>query len=54
MSISEKQKHQLKKFIKELEHHKGRHTELVSVYIPQSYDMIKIINHLDQEKVPDR
>jgi len=50
MKITEKQKHELKKFIKELERHKGRHTELVSVYIPQGYDIIKIINHLDQEK----
>jgi peptide chain release factor subunit 1 len=50
MQITEKQKHQLKKLIKELEVHKGRHTELVSVYIPQGYDIIKIINHLDQEK----
>lgn len=50
MSITEKQKHGLKKFIKDLEKHRGRHTELVSVYIPQGYDIIKIINHLDQEK----
>src|SRR3989339_211267 len=50
MSITEKQKYQLKKFIKELEKHKGRHTELVSVYIPQGYDITKIINHLEQEK----
>jgi peptide chain release factor subunit 1 len=50
MALSEKQKHDLKKFIKELEKHRGRHTELVSVYIPQGYDMNKIINHLDQEK----
>ncbi len=50
MQITEKQKYQLKKFIKELEKHKGRHTELVTVYIPQGYDIIKIINHLEQEK----
>lgn len=50
MNLTEKQKHQLKKFIKELEEHKGRHTELVSVYIPQGYDIGKIINHLEQEK----
>ena len=50
MQITEKQKYQLKKFIKELERHRGRHTELVSVYIPQNYDIIKIINHLEQEK----
>jgi len=50
MQITEKQKYQLKKFIKELEPHRGRHTELVSVYIPKDYDIIKIINHLEQEK----
>jgi len=50
MSISEKQKHELKKFIKELGTYRGSHTELVSVYIPHGYDIIKIINHLDQEK----
>ncbi|MAH02174.1 MAG: peptide chain release factor aRF-1 [Candidatus Woesearchaeota archaeon] len=50
MQITEKQKYQLKKLIKKLEKHKGRHTELVSVYIPKDYDIIKIINHLDQEK----
>ena len=48
MAITEKQKHQLKKFIKELEAHRGRHTELVSVYIPQGYEMTKIIYHLDR------
>jgi len=50
MQITENQKYQLKKFIKELEQHRGRHTELVTVYIPKNYDIIKIINHLDQEK----
>jgi len=50
MSITEKQKHQLKKFIKELEQYRGRHTELVTVYIPKDYDIIKVIHHLDQEK----
>jgi len=50
MQITEKQKYQLKKFIKELGGYRGRHTELVSVYIPKDYDIIKIINHLEQEK----
>jgi len=50
MTLNEKQKHDLKKFIKELENFKGRHTELVSVYTPKGYDLIKIIQHLDQEK----
>lgn len=50
MALTEKQRHDLKKFIKNLEQHRGRHTELVSVYIPSGYDINKIINHLDQEK----
>ena len=50
MTLSEKQKHDLKKFIKELEQYKGRHTELVSVYTPKGYDLNKIIQHLEQEK----
>lgn len=49
-SLLEKQKYELKKFIKELQKHRGRHTELVSVYIPSGYDMNKIINHLSQEQ----
>ena len=50
MEITEKQKHELKKFVKELEQYRGRHTELVSVYVPQGYDLGKIINHLEEEK----
>src|SRR3989344_2044853 len=50
MSLTEKQKHELKKFVKELELYRGKHTELVSVYVPQDYEMIKIIQHLEQEK----
>jgi len=50
MSLTEAERFHLKKFIKELEKFKGRHTELVSVYIPQDYDMNKIINHLAQEQ----
>lgn len=45
-----RQKLQFKKFIRELEAVRGRHTELVSVYIPADYDMIKIIQHLQQEQ----
>lgn len=50
MPLTEKQKHDLKRFVKELESYSGRHTEFVTVYIPQGYDIIKIIQHLDQEK----
>jgi len=48
MNTKEKQK--LKKFIRELKGYRGRHTELVSVYIPADYDLIKIIQHLQQEQ----
>ena len=50
MAISEIQRFELKRLIKELEKCKGRHTELVSVYVPSGYDMNKIINHLAQEQ----
>ncbi|MEK6983600.1 MAG: peptide chain release factor aRF-1 [Nanoarchaeota archaeon] len=50
MSLTEAQRFNLKKIIKELENFRGRHTELVSVYIPQDYDLNKIINHLAQEQ----
>ncbi len=50
MALTEAQRYHLKKLIKELENYKGRHTELVSVYIPQDYDLNKIINHLAQEQ----
>lgn len=49
MALTEQQKHKLKKFIKDLSTYRGRHTELVSVYIPQDYDINKIIQHLSQE-----
>ncbi len=45
-----KQKLALKKLIRKLESIRGRHTELVSVYIPVGYDIIKIIQHLQQEQ----
>ncbi|MFH1134322.1 MAG: peptide chain release factor aRF-1 [Nanoarchaeota archaeon] len=50
MELTGHQQYALKKFIKELEQHKGRHTELVSVYIPQGYELTKIIAHLAQEQ----
>ena len=44
------QKYKIRKFVKELEGIRGRHTELVSVYVPAGYDLNKIINHLQQEQ----
>ncbi len=48
--ISAKQKRRLKQFVNQLKEYRGRHTELVSVYIPAGYDLNKIINHLQQEQ----
>jgi len=48
--ISAQQRYKLKHFVKELEGYKGRHTELVSVYIPEGYDLNKIVNHIAQEQ----
>jgi peptide chain release factor subunit 1 len=50
MALSSADRFHLKKFIKDVEQHKGRHTELVSVYVPQGYDLNKIISHLSQEQ----
>lgn len=49
-TINAAQRFKLKKFIKELEQYRGRHTELVTVYVPVDYDMNKIIAHLYEEQ----
>tara|TARA_Y100000034_G_scaffold123434_1_gene170175 strand:- start:3007 stop:4092 length:1086 start_codon:yes stop_codon:yes gene_type:complete len=43
-------KQELKKLIKQLKAIRGRHTELVSVYIPAGYNLDKIIAHLQEEQ----
>lgn len=48
--MNTKEKQRLRKIINELSLIRGRHTELVSVYIPAGYDIIKIIQHLEQEQ----
>ena len=48
--LSAKQQHDLKKFVKELEQYKGRHTELVTIYVPAGYELVKIIQQLQQEQ----
>src|SRR3989344_2774624 len=48
--MDSKQKQKLKKFVRQLEQIRGRHTELVSVYVPSGYDITKIIQHLQQEQ----
>src|SRR3989344_5940992 len=48
--MNPKQKLELKKIIRELSQIRGRHTELVSVYVPAGYDLNKIIGHLQEEQ----
>ncbi|NQU97846.1 peptide chain release factor aRF-1 [Candidatus Woesearchaeota archaeon] len=48
--MTAKARYKLKQFVKELEVHRGRHTELISVYIPEGYDLNKINSHLAQEQ----
>src|SRR3989344_8715729 len=48
--MNTKQKKKLLRFIKELEQYKGRHTELVSIYIPAGYDLNKIVQHVQSEQ----
>jgi peptide subunit release factor 1 (eRF1) len=48
--ISQQARQKLKHFVKELENFRGRHTELVSVYVPTGYNLDGIINHLQQEQ----
>lgn len=50
MPIEKEQKFKLKKLIKELEAIRGRHTELVSVYIPVGYNIVDIITQLKEEQ----
>ncbi|MCG8408104.1 MAG: peptide chain release factor aRF-1, partial [Phycisphaerales bacterium] len=48
--VSAKERHKLKQFLKEMRSYRGRHTELVSVYVPSGYEMSAIINHLQEEQ----
>lgn len=50
MALTSRQRRELLNFIKQLDQIRGRHTELVSVYIPAGYDLNKIMNHLAQEQ----
>ncbi len=50
MRLSAKDKVHLKHFIKEIEQIKGRHTELISVYIPAGYEVTGKLNQLQQEQ----
>jgi peptide chain release factor subunit 1 len=48
--MEEAQRFKLEELIVELSKYKGRHTELVTVYVPQGYSLISIAKQLEQEK----
>src|SRR3989344_1345662 len=48
--IDTKKKYKLKRFISQLKQVRGRHTELVTVYIPKDYSILKVTQQLAQEK----
>jgi peptide chain release factor subunit 1 len=50
VKLTSKDRYKVKHFIKDLKQHSGRGTELVSVYVPQGYDIAKIIQHLQAEQ----
>ena len=50
MALSAQQKLKLKKLIKDLKARRAPHTEFVTVYIPEGYDIIKVIQHLAEEQ----
>ncbi|MEK6905006.1 MAG: helix-turn-helix domain-containing protein, partial [Nanoarchaeota archaeon] len=50
MAITITEKLHLRKTINELKIHKAPHTEFVTVYIPQGYELFKIIQHLAEEQ----
>lgn len=49
-TLNQKQKLDLKRFLKSLQKTKGSGTELVSVYVPVGYDLVKVMQHLQQEQ----
>ncbi len=48
--IDTKKKYKLKRFINQLKQVRGRHTELVTVYIPKDYSLLKVTQQLAQER----
>jgi peptide chain release factor subunit 1 len=50
MDITAQQRRKLKIFVNELKEYRANHTELVTVYVPQGYELTKIINHLQEEQ----
>lgn len=50
MTKEDIQKRRLKDLVEELDGFRGRHTELVSVYIPAGYNLFKVVEQINNEK----
>ena len=50
MTDNEAGRKRLKFLIEELEKIRGRHTELVSVYVPQGFNLNKVVEQLRNEQ----
>ena len=50
MKLSALERFDLKKTLKQLQKYRGRHTEMVSVYVPEGYELNKIIQQIQQEQ----
>lgn len=48
--MEEEKRFELEEFVSELKRYKGRHTELITVYVPAGYSLINIAKQLEQEK----
>jgi peptide chain release factor subunit 1 len=48
--MNPREEYKLRKLVHELKERKGRHTELVSVYIPKDFDINNVINQLMDEQ----
>ncbi len=46
----EAKKYELAEFVQELENYRGRHTELITVYIPAGYNLNAVVRQLEAEK----
>ncbi len=48
--MDEKQKYELESVVEELEQYRGRHTELITVYVPTGFNINQVTRQLDEEK----
>jgi len=50
LAMEDAQKYELEETVKELEDYRGRHTELISVYVPADYTLTQVGKQIETEK----